>query len=124
MKGFSDLKRAIYFNGICVLFLGMTFLMTLAVLVLLITDRIGAARGLPTMTQEANPQISTTVHVPDELAELERVAEERGYYTRGEFAEKHGVTERVVDMWREAGMESRKSESGRVQIPTSARRPD
>lgn len=77
----------------------------------------------PSISQEANPQITTNVQMPDELEKLEEIADEQGYYTRAQFAQKHGVTTRQVDRWREDGLPWQESLTGGVIIPLDAKRP-
>ena len=118
----SDFKKQLGFNGACVAFLGLIFASNSATLIFLIFDRLND-QEVPSVSQEANPQITTNLAIPDPLEELEEVAGDQGFYTRKQFARKYGVTERVVDLWRDAGMVSWKTEAGRVCIPLDAVKP-
>jgi hypothetical protein len=82
---------------------------------------VAASKDPLSISQQANPIISTTISAPDQLSALEDRAETRGYYYKTEFAEKMGVSEKTIDRWREAGkIPATLDEDGRVAIPLDA----
>ena len=55
----------------------------------------------PSISQEANPQITTNVQAPDEIGRIEAMAEERGYYYQSEFGKIWGdKSDQTVGRWR------------------------
>jgi hypothetical protein len=75
-----------------------------------------------TISQEANPQISTTIEAPDAIRRIEERAAVRGYYYKSEFAEKMGVSEKTIDRWRSTGrLPDVVDDDGRVAIPLDSK---
>ena len=81
-------------------------------------------RIFPNISNDSNNELTANLHVPDPILRMESKAEKQGYYTRAQFAYKHGVKERQVDLWREKGLiKSEKMENGTVRIPLGEKRP-
>lgn len=106
-KELAALKRVIFFQGLCVALMAMTFLVSLSLLGFLIWNQ-GKGSHAPVIENTANPEFTNQVTTGNRLDHVKDRAEKRGYYYQAEFAEVMGVSEKTIQ---------RRIDDGRLDPP-------